>query len=431
MKVVIVNKSDSTGGAAVVSFRLMEALRAEGIDARMLVAEKLTDSPHVALAASGPALKRSFLTERLGIFMANGFNRKTLFQIDTAADGVNVAAHPWVKEADVICLNWVNQGLLSFRGLRRLAALGKPIVWTMHDMWNMTGICHHAGTCRRFFRECGECPLLGDRAGEHDLSNAVWRKKKSLYALVRPGLDGNAFSFVAVSRWLASRAADSSLLGGMPGGGEPHPSVTVIPNAFPFPDTLPERRSHEGIRLLFGAARLDDPVKGIGILAEATHILRERYPELAAKMELVTFGGVKDPSSLTHFAIPGRHLGMIRGARKVREIYADCDIVVSPSLYETLPGTLVEGQAYGCIPVSFDRGGQRDIVDDGVTGFMAEFSEEPGKSALHLAEALVRAAQAHINDAEIRERMFSTARSRFGARAVASRYIDLFRKLLK
>lgn len=424
MKVTIVNKSDSTGGAAVVSFRLMEALRAEGIDARMLVAEKLTDSPYVAVAAPALVLKRAFLMERLGIFIANGFDRKTLFQIDTAADGVNVAAHPWIKEADVICLNWVNQGLLSFRGMRKLAALGKPIVWTMHDMWNMTGICHHAGTCNHFFRECGECPLMGGRAGEHNLSHEVWKKKKSLYALMRPDGKKCAFSFVAVSNWLASRAADSSLLGGA------EPSVTVIPNAFPFPDALPARREHDGIRLLFGAARLDDPVKGIGILAEASHILKNSYPELAAKMELVTFGGVKDPDTLTHFAIPARHLGLIRGADKVRGIYADCDIVVSPSLYETLPGTLVEGQAYGCIPVSFDRGGQRDIVDDGDTGFIAEFTDEPGVSAQHLAEALVRAAESHVKDAAIRERMFATARGRFGAHAVASQYIELFQKLL-
>ena len=37
MKVVIVNKSDSTGGAAVVSYRLMEALCDAGVDARMHV----------------------------------------------------------------------------------------------------------------------------------------------------------------------------------------------------------------------------------------------------------------------------------------------------------------------------------------------------------------------------------------------------------
>ena len=42
MKLVIINKSDSRGGAAVVSFRLMKELRKKGVEASMLVAEKLT-----------------------------------------------------------------------------------------------------------------------------------------------------------------------------------------------------------------------------------------------------------------------------------------------------------------------------------------------------------------------------------------------------
>ena len=41
MKVVIVNRSDARGGAAVVSKRLAEALRREGVETDMLVLEKL------------------------------------------------------------------------------------------------------------------------------------------------------------------------------------------------------------------------------------------------------------------------------------------------------------------------------------------------------------------------------------------------------
>lgn len=59
MKIVIVNKSDRTGGAAVVSFRLMEALRGIGVDARMLVVEKLTDSNYVELAGSSISIKKN------------------------------------------------------------------------------------------------------------------------------------------------------------------------------------------------------------------------------------------------------------------------------------------------------------------------------------------------------------------------------------
>ncbi len=93
-KILIINKSDSTGGAAVVSRRLMEALRAEGADARMLVVEKLTDSPFVEVAAPPEKEMIPFLAERLKIFLANGLSRKTLFKIDTASDGLPLWEHP-------------------------------------------------------------------------------------------------------------------------------------------------------------------------------------------------------------------------------------------------------------------------------------------------------------------------------------------------
>ena len=102
MKVVIINKSDSTGGAAVVSFRLMNALRALGVEASMLVVEKKTDSPHVHVAASSSRIKRAFLAERLKIFLANGLRRDILFKVDLASDGLPLHRHRLVREADVI-----------------------------------------------------------------------------------------------------------------------------------------------------------------------------------------------------------------------------------------------------------------------------------------------------------------------------------------
>ncbi len=40
MKVVLINHSDTRGGASVVTSRLAEALRREGVDARMLVVHR-------------------------------------------------------------------------------------------------------------------------------------------------------------------------------------------------------------------------------------------------------------------------------------------------------------------------------------------------------------------------------------------------------
>lgn len=420
MKIVIINKSDSTGGAAVVSRRLMEALRGIGVDARMLVVEKLTDSPYVELAASPRAVRKSFLAERLKIFIANGLNRSTLFKIDTASDGLPLWEHPFVKAADVVLLNWVNQGMLSLQGVEKILRLGKPVVWTMHDMWCMTGVCHHAGECVRYLEKCGDCPLLGKMGGENDISHKTWRRKHHLGNLTEK------IKYVAVSNWLADKAKKSSLLKAQ--------SVTVIPNAFHIPDDLkPKGDLKKSLTILFGAARLDDPIKNLPALVEMTRVLKNDYPELASRLELVTFGNVKNPVALEGIAIPHRHLGMVNGDEAVRQVYESADILVSSSSYETLPGTLVEAQAYGCIPVSFNQGGQSDIVDHLHTGYIAKYSPDTAEAAHRLAEGIAWAVNVlddPTNRVEVLHKMRESVKARFSPETVAKAYLRLLTKSL-
>ena len=419
MKIALICKSDSTGGAAVVTFRLMNALRANGMDARMIVTEKKSGSPHVIEAASQNKSLVPFLAERLRIFAGNGFNRKTLFRIDTASDGLPLHRIPFVREADVICLNWVNQGVVSLKGIRKLAALGKPLVWTMHDMWNMTGICHHAGYCQKFLGprgECGGCPLLEHKASKNDLSHKVWQHKRNLY-------DSVNINFVAVSTWLADTARKSSLM---------HDSdISVIPNAFDtttisLPTKTAVSDNRDSARIIFGAARIDDPVKNHHTLVEATKILADKYPQEAKRLELVTFGSLKDPDALKGVAIRHTHLGRI-SPEEIRDIYESGSVVVSTSEWETLPGTLIEGQAWGCVPVALDHGGQPDIIDHLSTGYLAPWSDNRKENALRIAEGILWGIN---NRNSVIQIMQHSVIEKFAENTVAEKYIRLFRKLL-
>ena len=419
MKIALICKSDSTGGAAVVTFRLMNALRANGMDARMIVTEKKSGSPHVIEAASQNKSLVPFLAERLRIFAGNGFNRKTLFRIDTASDGLPLHRIPFVREADVICLNWVNQGVVSLKGIRKLAALGKPLVWTMHDMWNMTGICHHAGYCQKFLGprgECGDCPLLEHKASKNDLSHKVWQHKRNLY-------DSVNINFVAVSTWLADTARKSSLM---------HDSdISVIPNAFDtttisLPTKTAVSDNRDSARIIFGAARIDDPVKNHHTLVEATKILEDKYPQEAKRLELVTFGSLKDPDALKGVAIRHTHLGRI-SPEEIRDIYESGSVVVSTSEWETLPGTLIEGQAWGCVPVALDHGGQPDIIDHLSTGYLAPWSDNRKENALRIAEGILWGIN---NRNSVIQIMQHSVIEKFAENTVAEKYIRLFRKLL-
>lgn len=407
MKVLIISKSDSEGGAAIVSRRLTEALREQDIRAGMLVLEKKTNLPYV-VEAGYPFRKRlAFLRERAQIFFHNGFSRKNLWKVDTAAYGLPLWEHPMVLEADAIILNWVNQGMLSLEGIGRMSPPGKRVIWTMHDMWNLTGICHHAMECRRYKEQCGKCPFLNS-GRETDLSRQTWLRKEKLYREA-------GIRFVAVSNWLADKARDSRLMKDM--------DISVIPNPF-LPVEVQATRRGKTRRILFAAATLDNWIKGLSTFRESIRIFREKYPALASKAEVVLMGGVKNPENIEGFALPVDFKGVIRGEKEIAEIYGESDVIVNSSVFENLPSTLIEGQAYGAVPVAFDRGGQRDIVENGVTGFLAAWDDDETVRAGRLADGIAAAFKALDKDAEaLRMRMRHNVEERFSYRSVAKEYI--------
>ena len=150
MKVTLINHSDTLGGASVVTYRLMQALQQEGVDARLLVLMKSSDDDKVEQVCSRRRRNVAFFTERINIFLRNGFSKPNLFKISTASHGVSVASHSLVKNADVIVINWINQGMMSLDEIEAVTQMGKPVVWIMHDMWCLTGVCHHALECDRY-----------------------------------------------------------------------------------------------------------------------------------------------------------------------------------------------------------------------------------------------------------------------------------------
>ena len=84
MKVLIVNTSERTGGAAVAAGRLCDALNNHGVKARMLVRDKQSDDITVSALPHSLLLRWHFLWERWVIFWHLHFKREHLFEIDIA-----------------------------------------------------------------------------------------------------------------------------------------------------------------------------------------------------------------------------------------------------------------------------------------------------------------------------------------------------------
>lgn len=422
MKIVILNTSERTGGAAIAAHRLAKALRKTGMDVSMLVRDRATADPHVtALNHSFFSRKLNFLRfvwERLVIFCCNRFHRDTLFQVSIANTGTDLSRHPLIREADIIHLHWINQGFLSLADVKKLIATGKPMVWTLHDMWVFTGICHHAFGCEAFQEACGCCPFLSSKKTT-DLSHRVFGKKQFL--------KDSGIHLVAVSSWLKGLAQSSALTKNLP--------VGLIPNVIDTDLFRPSDKAQarqqfsfapEKKILLMGAARLNDPVKGIELLIQALSLLPGSSATSVDDYLLVLFGGIKgDDSFLSRIPIRYVSLGTIHDPAKIATLYAAADVTVVPSLYETFGQTIIEGMACGCPAVCFNYSGQTDIIDHGVDGYLARY-KDPEDLARGIHWVLEHPAASRLREACVRK--IGTC---YSEKAIADKYVTLYTELVK
>lgn len=386
MKVVLVN-TQTPGGAYVACQRLYSALKKQGVDVSF-----------VAIKAN----RRHFLWERFCIWVANCFSRKNIFAVSIANAGTDISKMLEVREADIIHLHWINQGGLSLHNIQQLQSLNKPIVWTMHDMWPFTGICHHADECTQFQTKCISCPKNADVLARH-----AFDKKQQRW---------HNFSFVGCSRWIASLAEKSRLT--------LESQVLSIPNPIDTTQFAPIGKAQAKQQLgldpsiryiLFGAVNSATPAKGVKYLLEADQLLTEH------NIQYLVLGknGNSFIDKLTH---KGIELGFVGDDKQKALIYNAADVFVTPSLEENLPNMIMEAMSCGTPCVGFQIGGIPEMIDHKTNGYVAQY-----KNAEDLARGIewVLSAQEDLG-AFARAKVEHT----YAEPIVADQYIELYKSLL-
>ena len=394
----------------------MEALKNNGIKPRLLVRDKQTDQISVLSLKHNWMLVWKFVWERTVIWRANRFKKNNLFAVDIANTGTDITLLPEFKEADIIHLHWINQGMLSLRNLEKILASGKPVVWTMHDMWPCTGICHHARECDKYHTHCNHCPFLYGGGGRKDLSYRVFSKKQKLYA-------SHPITFVTCSHWLEEQARRSALLQGQTVVSIPNPINTNLfrPHdqaAARLKCRLPQDRK----LLLFGSVKITDKRKGIDYLIASCRLLAEQHPELREQLGVVVFGNQSQQlASMLPFQV--YPLDFVSNERQMVDIYNAVDLFVTPSLEENLPNTIMEAMACGTPCVGFNVGGIPEMIDHLHNGYVTRY-----RSADDFANGIYWL----LNEPDynsLAEQAARKAASCYSERAIAKKYIELYNKL--
>lgn len=417
MRVLIINTSERTGGAAIAAGRLNESLNNNGIKSMMLVRDKETNRIDVAQILQKRLSFGYFLWERLVIWIANRFSRNNLFVVDIANTGNEITDLPEFKQADIIHLHWINQGMLSLKQIGKILESGKPVVWTMHDMWPCTGICHHARECNKYTQQCHNCQYLRNQGSRHDLSWKVFRKKMQTY-------QKGTIQFVTCSNWLKSKAEQSRLLQGHPVYSIPNPINT---NLFrPSDKTEARKRMNLPLNrkiLLFGSLKVTDKRKGIDYLVEACQLLAKQHEELKEQLGVAVFG--KASTQITEM-LPFQvyPLNYIRDERELVNLYNAIDLYVTPSLEENLPNTIMEAMACGIPCVGFQVGGIPEMIDHLHNGYVAEYQS---------AEDFANGIYWTLNESEypsLSEQARRKVLSCYSENNIAKKYTDIYNKIV-
>lgn len=410
MRILHLVAGSLTSGAARGAYWLHQAQREIGIDSILLRNgnDKIKDWS-VIDHRSIPLLKyQNAISSRIKNIPVHFYPRREQRIFSTGFEGVNFTRLPAYKNADIIHLHWIN-GLVAIHILKKV---NKPIVWTIRDMWPLTGGCHYSINCDNYKSGCGQCPQLKSNH-IYDLSKlVVFNKKKYI---------PNHLQVVGISNWLSNCASSSIIFSKFP--------VTTISNNIDTRSFKPIDKDiarnvlslpHDKQILLVGAQRLTNFYKGFDLFLEAMDKIKDR------DIHIVTFGNIED-DIMNKYKNRHTNLGFLSDTIAMCLAYSAADVFVAPSIMEAFGKTLAEAQACGTPVVCFDATGPKDIIEHKVTGYKAKPYD-----SFDLANGIRWVFEQSEKESKIM-RLDSRKRAvnLFDSQVIAEKYKDLYNELLK
>lgn len=423
MKITHVNTYDIDGGAARSAYRLHKGLLKIGENSQMLSKYKKSQDRQVYQILTDNEENKQDFADFNPIqthYINNNRTSLTNTLFSFAYPGYDLAKLPIIENSDVINLHWVAAEYQSPVTIKNLLDLGKPVIWTLHDMWAFTGGCHYSAGCENYQTDCLKCPQLAEDI--YNLPHLILQDKIANFNY--PNL-----VIVTPSQWLANCVRNSQVF--------KNQRVEVIPysldtDIFVSTPKLLAKNSlnipSEEIVLLVGAVSGKEKRKGFSELIEVLKICEanEKFANLikANKIKVYCFGEPID--NFEELNIKVRTLGIVNSDEKLSEIYASADIFILSSLEDNLPNTMLEAMSCGTPVIGFDIGGIPDLVKNGITGFVT--SE---KDLTVMANKIIELVFNH----ELRQKMSENCRqlmvNNHALHIQADTYVNLYRELLK
>ncbi|MBA6156290.1 glycosyltransferase [Tenacibaculum sp. S7007] len=361
MRVLHVSVSDGLGGAAIAAKRLSELMnKYGGVNSNMLVLIKNTNSEEVK-----PVTKLQFTCARVNNKINNTLTKKKkcygLFSF--AYLGLDLSKHELVKKADVIYIHWVNNGMMSWKGIEKIILLQKPVFLFNHDMWYFTGGCHQSNGCEQFKFGCPSCVFF-ETIQMKNIVRERFLKKKNTYE------NHINVHHIFPSTIFYTMGLESNILN--------KKNIHYIPNILDTSKFIPikEENKNKKIKVLYGAmGGKTNLYKG---WSHFRYLLNTMEQEVLENVEFLLFGYDFDQEELNELKVNVKSYGMVNSEEKMIEVYQNADVFIFPSLQESFGQTLFEAMSCGVIPVAYDVGAARDLIIHKFNGYLLSVGDKKG-----------------------------------------------------
>ena len=315
---------------------------------------------------------------------------------------------------DVIQLHNLHGYYIHFESLFEfLAEYGKPVVWTLHDCWPLTGHCTYFDmpSCDRWkTQNCRICPFRRTYPASYAFSNSKrnFELKQKYYSRLKN------FTIVPCSHWLDGLAGQSPILKGI--------NRKVIHNGIdldifrPSKDFSATRRKYNiptGKKIVIAVSNIWNEAKGTSYVFELANALP---PD--CRLMMVGLPAKLMKPAAKHGIIP---IARTENVGELRDLYSMSDVFVNTTLQDNYPSVNMESISCGTPVVTFNSGGSPESVLKGCGCIVEKGNSEQLKNAV--IDVLSG------DKSSFTEKCVAAAKSNFDSRKVFKEYINMYGRL--
>lgn len=387
-------------GSEKLMYDTASALFARGHDARVYVMNSHLGSGPPFFERQIPTLPFEIQIEFL-FRSATGWN--DFFFPSTALLGFI----PWLGSADIWHFNNLHGHFVSLP-LLGLWSQRKRIVISPVDQYLTTGHCPYYMDCDRYLEGCGRCPRPKDPwpGISRDSTRRLWRMKRNF-------LRRSSLNMFFHTEYLANHYKTAT----------GHIDGPVIRYGVDIQRFRPMSRDavacnlgiNRGSRFVVGLLHsyVLEPRKGILPIIRRLCELAKLFP---GRLELLVVGNDSEavkavvPPELAVTTLP-----FLKSPHDFAQVLNLCDVLLYPTRAENLSLTCLDSLACGVPVISYDVGGQREAITDGVNGFLVKVDDH---------ETMLDRLVVIMQNPALKEGLSNNARTTAESRFDFDRYID-------